>query len=37
VEEFDLGVNNGHPPEILLEKQKESKQGFTPDHYRGML
>ena len=37
VEEFDLGVNYGHPTEILLKEEQEGEQGLATDDYRVML
>ena len=37
VEEFDLGVYDRHPAEVLLEEEQEGEEGLTSDDYRVML
>jgi hypothetical protein len=37
VEEFDLGVYDGHPTEVLLEEEQEGQEGLASDDYRVML
>ena len=37
VEEFDLGVYDGHPTEVLLEEEQEGEEGLATDDYRVML
>lgn len=37
MEEFDLGVYDGHPTEVLLKEQQEGEEGLATDDYRMML